>query len=234
MCNDNIPLISSLSLLNRVDKIISVQKKLQCRHECDVEVNRILRSKERSKYPTIRPKSDPNQTLHEVDGSIDGSWHNKIYSRSSKNGCAVSMERYYKKVFHVETRSKGHNYPIDASSGSMETDILRSTIKYMHSRMIHFNKIAVDGDSKVPALTRELNDSAMVKELSPIVLKADRAHSKKNLPKKLMAFKTAYDWSGTDYDLSGFTVAFTRFLTDVMFQFSFHDPKVKTVEQGNS
>ena len=73
----------------------------------------------------------------------------------------------------------------------MEPEILKSGILYLQNAGIHCSQIAIDGDAKIPKLTRELNGTnEMVQQLGGIQLRTDKAHAKKNLPKTLYSLKS--------------------------------------------
>ena len=116
------------------------------------------------------------------------------------------------RLVHYDTRSKGHDYSASKSSGSMEYDMFNDGVISVQHKGIHFNDIAVDGDSKLKKLTRELNaNDAVIADLGDILLRSDKAHAKKNLPKRFMKFK------------KGWTEKYCRLLTDKIFQYALHE-----------
>ena len=165
---------------------------------------------------------------------FDGAWHNCVYKRSSMNGCVNFIERFSRKILHWDTRTKGVNYPKDASSGNMEGEMFVYGIKFLQDRHIHPHDISIDGDNKLPKLVAKINQHSQVlnRGLDPIKLSSDVAHFKKNLVSRIFKFKKLYDWSASEYDVRGFTFNYSKLVVDRMFQYAFHAPEIETVEDA--
>ena len=125
-------------------------------------------------------------------------------------------------IFHY----KGYNYDADKSSGSMETDVLKSImVNAFLEHDIVIGQIDVDGDSKIPKLTRGINN---LMEKHETKLGSDRAHSKKNLPRKIHKQRSKVAQS----QRSKVTLQFCRLYVQRMFQHSFHHPDIEKCESA--
>ena len=161
---------------SNADKAVAVHKMKQAQQQCDGELARIKRSRKHC-YARLRSQST-NAVYKCVAVGFDGSWHNRRYSRSSRNDLITFIDNHTVRVVVFDTRVKGDNYPMSAPSGNMENDMLGAGIVYAHSKGIHMNKISIDGDAKIPKLCASLNaNNAIIGQLSPIELYPVSMHS---------------------------------------------------------
>eukprot|EP01084_Bolivina_argentea_P146240 256135_1 len=117
----------------------------------------------------------------------------------------------------------------------MEKHMLQSAILYLQSQGIHPQDISIDGDSKIPGLVLSINAIALkLFDGLPIIgLSSDISHSKKNTVKHIFGFNSEFIWDiarRNEYDIRGFTFEYCKLLVDRLFQYSFHNDRIKSVE----